>query len=79
MDEKELLEDIDALRKRWREARGRKLSRKRELLLQGYDTASARHDRLYRDFQKEQRGLTRRIIHLEKTLNRKRARYEDKG
>jgi hypothetical protein len=79
MDERDLIEDIGALRDRWREARGRKLSRKQELVSLGKDIASVRHDRLYRDFLKEQRGLTRRIRHLEKTLNRKRARHENKG
>ena len=79
MDEKDLLAGLASLRALWRAAREQKLSRKRELMSLGGDIASVRHDRLYRSFQKEQRGLFRRIRRLEMTLNRKRAGHEDKG
>jgi hypothetical protein len=79
VDERDLIENITAMRIRWRDARERKLSRKREIMALGRDVDTVRHDRLYRGYQKEQRSFFRRIRHLEKKLNRKKAGHEDRG
>ncbi len=74
MQEKEILESITLLRGEWRQARDEKLSRKEEILAQGHDISKVRRDRQYRDLRKRQHGYAVRIIHLERTMNRKRAR-----
>jgi hypothetical protein len=73
MQEKDTPESITELRRDWRQAREEKLLRKRELLAGGHDMATVRHDRLYRDLRKQQHGFAVRIVHLERTMNRKRA------
>jgi len=77
MHKKELLESITALREEWRQAREKKLLRKAELVVQGHDIESVRHDRLYRDLKKLQHGYSVRINHLERTMNRKRSREKE--
>lgn len=73
MQEKDIHDSISELRREWRHARDEKLLRKKELLAGGHDMTAVRHDRLYRDLRKQQRGFAARIVHLERTLNRKRA------
>ncbi len=77
MHKKEPLESIAALRHEWRQAREEKLSRKKDLLAGGHDMATVRHDRLYRDLRKRQHSFAVRIVHLERTMNRKRAREKE--
>jgi hypothetical protein len=77
MQEKEQLESIAVLRREWQLARDKKLSRKKELLAGGQDMAVVRHDRLYRDLRKRQHSYAVRIVHLERTMNRKRAREKE--
>lgn len=77
MHKKELLESITTLREEWRQAREKKLLRKSELLAQGHDMGSVRHDRLYRDFKKLQHRFSVRINHLERTMNRKSSREKE--
>ncbi|HOT46929.1 MAG TPA: hypothetical protein PLM53_16360 [Spirochaetota bacterium] len=74
MQGKDLLESIAGLRHEWRQARDEKLTRKKDILAGGHDMAAVRRDRLYRDLRKRQHGYAVRIIHLERTMNRKRAR-----
>ncbi len=77
MNKKDLLESIASLRHEWRQARDEKLSRKKDLLSGGHDMAAVRRDRLYRDLRKRQHGVAVRIVHLERTMNRKRAREKE--
>ena len=69
---------LESLRIQWRRERGLKLSRKRELMSQGRDMAGVRHDREYRIHRKAQRHFARLVRHLERKLNRQRARGEQK-
>jgi hypothetical protein len=78
MNEKDLLARIAAMRSRWRDARTRRLSRKKELTAQGGDTAWVRHDREYALLKKTQRHYTRVIRTLERRLNRRTARHGKK-
>jgi hypothetical protein len=77
MKEEEIRKNIDIARGEWRRARDSKLSRKRELLAGVADGAAARRDRTYRDLRKEQRRCTVAIRHLERRLNRNRAREKN--
>jgi hypothetical protein len=77
MQKKDNLESIASLRQEWRRARQEKLSRKEELLAQGKDISAVRHDRRYRDLRKRQHGFAVRIVHLERSINRKRAHEKE--
>jgi hypothetical protein len=79
MNEKDMRAGLESLRIQWRNARGYKLSRKRELMNQGGDVAAVRHDRVYRIYRKAQRHFARLVRHMESRLNRKRARSENKN
>lgn len=62
------------LREEWRNAREAKLLRRDELLARGSGIAGVRHDRIYRELRRKQRGFAVRMLHLERAMNRKRAR-----
>lgn len=79
MNEKDIRGGLESLRIQWRNARGLKLSRKRELMNQGRDVAIVRHDLVYRIHKKAQRHFAKLVRHLESRLNRKRARSENKN
>jgi hypothetical protein len=74
MKEEEIRNRIEIARREWRRARDGKLARKGELLAGGADIAAARRDRHYRDFRQEQRRFAVVIRHLERRMNRTRAR-----
>jgi hypothetical protein len=78
MKKEELLQAIARVREEWRAARTERLSRKRELLVPGHDMSTVRRDRLYRDLQKRQRRFAVLIVHLERRMNRIRAREKEK-
>lgn len=79
MKEEDIRNGIGIARMEWRRARDGKLSRKRELRGAGADMAAARHDRIYRGFRKEQRRCAAVIRHLERRLNRTRAREKNES
>jgi hypothetical protein len=74
----ELRQAIQAIRDRWRAARLEKLSRRDELLAAGHDMTAVRRDRTFRARGKIVRQYARRILHLERKMNRKRAREKAK-
>jgi hypothetical protein len=74
MKKEELQKAIAAARVEWRAARSDKLSRKNELGIPGNDKSAVRRDRLYRELKKRQRRFAARIVHLERRMNRMRAR-----
>jgi hypothetical protein len=78
MDGEEIRRSIAIEREQWRRAREGKLSRKRDLRAGGAAMAAVRRDRPYRDFRKIQRRCAALIRHLERRLNRMRAREQNK-
>ena len=74
MKKDELQKAIAEARKKWRAVRSDRLSRKKELIAPGGDISSVRRDRLYRELKKRQRRFAARIVHLERKMNRMRAR-----
>ena len=79
MKEGEIRKSIDMARGEWRRARDAKLSRKRELLAGGMGGVAVRRDRAYRGHRKEQRRCAVVIRHLERRLNRIRAREKNRS
>jgi hypothetical protein len=74
MKKEEIQKAIDDARNEWRAVRSDRLSRKKELIAPGCDISSVRRDRLYRELKKSQRMFAARIVHLERKMNRMRAR-----
>lgn len=74
MKEREPGRALETMRERWRAARAAKLSRKDELLAGGGDGAAVRRDRAYRTERKTQRRYAVMMRHVERRMNRKRAR-----
>jgi hypothetical protein len=71
------IDERNAARDEWRAAREMKRSRKAALTAEGKDAAALRRDRVYREYRKRQRRAAVRIRHLERRMNRKRAREEE--
>ena len=65
-----LKKERDRLRSEWQSLRDFKLSRKRELLLQEADIKEIRHDKLYRQYRKSQHNVSKKIRHIEITINK---------
>ncbi|OHD66496.1 MAG: hypothetical protein A2176_03915 [Spirochaetes bacterium RBG_13_51_14] len=78
MKQEELQEAIGKIRELWRRARRDKLARKRELLAAGMDPGAARRDPLLRAHRKIQRRCATLMRHLERRMNRMRAREEER-
>jgi len=74
MKKDELQKAIAEARKKWRAVRSDRLSRKKEITLPGGDMSAVRRDRRYRELKKRQRRFAARIVHLERRMNRIRAR-----
>lgn len=64
--------ELHLIRSEWRIVRSKRLKRKDELLDQGYSIQDIRKDRLFRELKKEQKRLSTRIKHIEKSLNKRR-------
>jgi hypothetical protein len=77
MKRKEIQESIGMLREEWRRTRKERLLHRDELLSQGLGIAAVRNDRLYRELRRRQRGFAVSMLHLERTMNRKRAREKE--
>ena len=72
----------EALREKrgeWRRVRKERLALKERLAAAGLDTKAVRRDPRYRRLEKEQDRLTAQLRHMEKRLNRKRARQAGHG
>lgn len=65
---------IDETRARWRDVRQERLRRKSKLIAGGVESPKVKKDFELKRLRKEQRRLSRRLIHLERKLNRLRAR-----
>ena len=74
MKKEEIQKAIADARDEWRAVRSDRLSRKKELIAPGGDVSSVRRDRLYRELKKRQRRFAAQIVHLERKMNRMRAR-----
>jgi hypothetical protein len=63
----------------WRRVRKERLALKERLAAAGLNRMAVRRDPRYRKLEKEQDRLTAQLRHMEKRLNRKRARQAGHG
>ncbi|MGQ9843153.1 MAG: hypothetical protein ACUVRK_06250 [Spirochaetota bacterium] len=68
---KPLKNQIQTLKKQWRNTRDKRLQYKKNLMKQGKDKAAIKKDTQYKQWQKEQEALRLRMRHAEKEYNQK--------
>jgi hypothetical protein len=78
MNREELYAAIKNMRAQWRSVRSARLGRREFLAHGGIDTAALKKDMEYRRLDKQQSRLTTALKHMEKKLNRMRARDGEK-